>query len=346
MPTLMLHTTAAANAMQHNLDVAGWSPAWSADGTKLAFLAETAGVPQLYLLATGDQTPIQVTNSAAPKSMPIWSADGSKVAFLAGPLAQQVLQLLSSYSLLWGRGTPAFKGQDQQIAAVNALMRKQHGQNTVGAVQRFAWSPDGSKLLFDFYQAAEVHILQVNASGEIAEVAANSWSPTWSPTGKEIAAVSVNGLFRLALADNERYYLSRRLAYVPAWSPDGSRIAFLVDNQLENSQNENDQNNQHPMPRGLADSRQSRALWVIDATGDHEIFLAEDCLNFAWSPDGQRLAYVTGGAHDPDAEVASETTVDPQTALGLYYLWTVVPGSLPVLLAEINSPDIAWKPSP
>ena len=102
MPTLMLHTTAAANAMQHNLDVAGWSPAWSADGTKLAFLAETAGVPQLYLLATGDQTPIQVTNSAAPKSMPIWSADGSKVAFLAGPLAQQVFPHLV-HSLEWAR---------------------------------------------------------------------------------------------------------------------------------------------------------------------------------------------------------------------------------------------------
>ncbi len=323
---LTLHTTTVAANHQQERTVVGWSPAWSADGLKLAFLGKPAGVPQLYLLDASDHAPLQLTSSGEPKSAPAWSPDGRKVAFLAGVPARAILQIVNSRSLVWGSGTPAFGEHDPQVAAVNAMMRQRYGPaNTTGTVKRFAWSPDSSKLLFDYYQTGQAQILQVSANGEITEIAVNSWSPTWSPDGGEMAAVSANGLFRTSLAaPQQRVYLSRYPASTPAWSPDGNRIAFLVDKKP-------------------AATLASFDLWLVGTTGGDERFLAANCITFAWSPDGQQLAYVTG---DITKHVNSPITADTPGPLGLYYLWTISPGHAPTLLAEINDPTIAWRPLP
>jgi TolB protein len=60
----------------------------------------------------------------------------------------------------------------------------------------------------------------------------------------------------------------------PAWSPDGSKIAYL----------RNDENGDHP------------AIFIMDSNGQNSIKVYENSnlenLGLSWSPDGRKLAYV------------------------------------------------------
>lgn len=317
--TLTLHLTNLTTGEGQPLNAAGWSPAWSPDGVQLTFLHDQDGVTQLYLMPSSGGALKALTSSAEAKSTPIWSPDGSKIAYLAGPSAQGLLRVLDSHTFAWGNRAAALADSTPLIAAVNNLFGRpgQLGE-PLGFTRHFVWSPDGRALLFDFYQGETVQLLHIDARGAITIAASDSWAPSWAPDGKTIAAVSAEGLFRLALDNGTRHYLSSRPVQAPAWSPTGKEIAFLAPQSSS----------------GIATPQERQAplaLWLIDAINGQETHLAADCVAFAWSPDGRRLAYVTG---------------ENQTASPLLYLWVLTPGAQPTLLAEVGAPAIAWKPMP
>ena len=65
-------------------DASDTSPAFSADGRKLAFLSSRAGAPQVFLANADGSDITQVTKLAAGAQTPVvWSTDGSKVAFVS-----------------------------------------------------------------------------------------------------------------------------------------------------------------------------------------------------------------------------------------------------------------------
>jgi WD40 repeat protein len=317
--TLALHLTDVTTGSEQRLGITGWSPAWSPDGVQLIFLSNQSGATQLYLMPTSGGAPKALTSSAEAKSMPIWSPDGSKIAYLAGLPHQGLLRVLDSHTFAWGHRAAALVDSAPLIAAVNHLFGRpgQLGE-PVGFTRHFAWSPDGQTLLFDFYREETVQLLHMDAKGVATVVAADSWSPAWSPDGKTIAAVSAKGLFRLTLGSEKRHYLSPRRAQALAWSPTGKTIAVLAPQR--SSGLTTTEKRQEPV-----------ALWLIDAIDGQETLVAADGVAFAWSPDGRQLAYVTG---------------DKQTADPLLYLWLWTPSAHPTLLAEVGSSVIAWKPTP
>lgn len=318
-PTLSLHLTNLTTGGEQSMKTPGWSPAWSPDGMQLAFLHNPNGITQLYLMPSSGGVPKALTSSADFASAPHWSPDGSKLAYLAGPAHQGVLRIVESRTFAWGNGAAALVDSAPLPAAVNNLFGRpgQLGE-PVGFTRHFAWAPDGRALLFDFYQHDTVQLLHIDNQGVVTVVARDSWSPAWAPDGKTMAAVSAEGLFHFTFGDEKRHYLSSRPAQAPAWSPTGKALAFLA-------------------PQGspglvtTQESQQSLALWLIDAIDGQESFVADDCVTFAWAPDGRRLAYVTGAN---------------QAASPLLYLWVLPPGAQPTLLAEVGAPMIAWKPTP
>ncbi len=320
---LTLHLAEGQSGQQKDLAMAGWSPAWSSDGAQLAFLAYAGDASALYAVDVATGRPVELMSSNAPKSALAWAPDGRGIAFLVGQPGKQVLTVVNHAGWSWSSGMPTVGNTDYLARTVNALARKhKHAGEPSGFTQQFAWSPDGDALLFDYYQAEQARLLLVDVNGDVAVVAEDSWNPTWSPDGTAIAAVSAEGLFRMALSGDERHYLSYRQAHSPVWSPDGQWIAFLTGAMTA------DQN------RALINQAVASAqfdLRVIDQSGQYERLLAEGCVAFAWSPDGQQLAYVTG---------------DGQNNPPIYYLWSMTLGTKPTLLAEINSPVIAWKPTP
>jgi Tol biopolymer transport system component len=171
------------------------------------------------------------------------------------------------------------------------------------------WSPDGSKVAFSVGTGAgttDIHVARFDAgTGAISDEyplaadPANDWAPAWSPDGTRIAFTSnrhgydsiwiaaVDGSSLQELRVETQAFTGMPVPggsndWVPTWSPDGSKIAFVSDRSGE------------PEIYSLA----------IDGT-DVLLNLSDDPQHYdgqwsiAWSPDGSRIAYATGSFGDP-----------------------------------------------
>lgn len=56
-------------------------PAWSPDGSTLAFVRTADGTPQLFLLYLNGGEPVQLTTGKSGASGPVWSPDGKRIAY-------------------------------------------------------------------------------------------------------------------------------------------------------------------------------------------------------------------------------------------------------------------------
>jgi len=62
----------------------GYLPAWSPDGTKIAYVDPNVGSRDIFVRnADGTGTPTNLTDNAAADEYPAWSSDGSKIAFVS-----------------------------------------------------------------------------------------------------------------------------------------------------------------------------------------------------------------------------------------------------------------------
>jgi len=155
-------------------------------------------------------------------------------------------------------------------------------------VSSFAISRDGKFLAYtDHSKNLYLHLLAID-SGEVRQVPfPASYQPVdWFPDGNHLLLVSTTnaGIWKMSTWDFSMRKLWAGLAWDVAASPDGSQIAFLNDD---------------------------RSVLLMGADGEepHKI-LADDALelqHIAWSPTGQRLAYVRFRGTLAKPEVTLET---------------------------------------
>ncbi|MXY02785.1 MAG: hypothetical protein F4190_04110 [Acidimicrobiales bacterium] len=180
-----------------------------------------------------------------------------------------------------------------------ALLVPADGTRRYGAV----WSPLGDRIAYvNGYSDGNdwiSHIWTVNAdgrhnnqrtSGELID----SW-PTWSPDGKRIAfqRTTGRGIDQYgARNDGDKYIVvmasyGKNLTelnpggaweYSPAWSPDGSKLAFVASGYL--------------MVSDVDGSNARRVIADLDHNG-----------GLSWSPDGRRIVFIRG-YRDESAVVA------------------------------------------
>src|SRR5687768_9648341 len=147
------------------LPVNGQSPAWSPDGLKLAFAAD-----ELYVMDADGSNVVQITSNMGFVGQPTWSADGSTIAF-----ACQIDPGNPDICTIQADGTG--------FARLTSDPAADYGP---------AFSPDGSKIAFSTASPfSNPHIAVMNTDGTgLTQLAPVAFDPAWSPDGTRIAFVS------------------------------------------------------------------------------------------------------------------------------------------------------------
>ena len=56
-------------------------PAWSPDGTKIAFASDRSGQLEIWVMNPDGSNPQQLTHGSSPAEFPAWSPDGAEIAY-------------------------------------------------------------------------------------------------------------------------------------------------------------------------------------------------------------------------------------------------------------------------
>lgn len=196
-------------------------PAWSPDGSKIAFTSNRDGAYNLYVMDADGGNVKQLTHEKPPAVcyMPSWSGDGKHIVFgLHGDKAQMAaiapdgsnLRILGeghdpcispdgksiAYTAHAGRGFCVFV---MDSGGKNARRLTRH-ENPMGAVHPI-WSPDGGKILYSDQVGDDLEIFVVDADGknvkQLTKLGRISTSASYSPDGKWIAfRVTSNAYWR------------------------------------------------------------------------------------------------------------------------------------------------------
>ena len=188
----------------------GFSPAWSADGARLAYECG----PDICAINPDGSGFAQLTTNAASNRHPTWSPDGTKIAFSAAT-----------------SGVP-----DLWVMAADGSGAVRLTQNA-GFVGSPAWSPDGTKIAFDCQVApANDDICVVHADGtgfaRLTNDPARDYGAAWKPDGSTLAFATTRfGVDEIVLMSATGGSVTRIAAGLvgsePTWSPDGSQLAFV-----------------------------------------------------------------------------------------------------------------------
>ena len=176
------------------------SPAWSPDGTQIAFSSTRDGKPQLYLIAAdGGEARALTALAQGVGSGPLWSPDGSQLAFSAPPAAPP--DLSKPYRLT--RRVYRFDAMGYLDGTVQSVYvvpsdggepRRITDDEQHHALQ--GWSPDGSELLVlstmqpegeSGYHSRLRTLTLDGAARELTGDWGYATGATWLPDGQRVA---------------------------------------------------------------------------------------------------------------------------------------------------------------
>jgi len=203
--------------------VLGIAPAWSPDGTRLAFAAR--GEPAGQDDPTSTLYVVRADGSGVERSVSLpwtvtdlaWSPTGEAWLLVGGsPDAETGVHVLSSQG----------DGGEEMVALFDGALAAD-------------WSPDGSQVVVGDYQSRTLLVLERDQEPrQVAQLPLQPVEVAWSPDGTRVAVAVAStirqgyatSLYVVTLQTGELITMVREEGWLgwPAWSPDSQRLLFTM----------------------------------------------------------------------------------------------------------------------
>lgn len=183
-----------------------WDPAWSPDGSKIAFASDRARAldhGDIFVVNSDGSGLVRLTSDEFDDREPAWSPDGRRIAFERGNYVYVMNAIDGS-------------------ALTAVTLYGTHPQ----------WSPDGSRIVF---AGTDSHIWVTNPDGsrliQLTAAPGLDDTPAWSPDGRRIAfrhRASEPGIWAIYLMNSDGTGVEQLTVsgQRPAWSPDSRMLAY------------------------------------------------------------------------------------------------------------------------
>ncbi|MFN8401760.1 MAG: DPP IV N-terminal domain-containing protein [Anaerolineales bacterium] len=155
------------------------------------------------------------------------------------------------------------------------------------AFDAFSWSPDGKWIVVGglFPEFQNSHLLLMSPDGDSINLSSypQGANPDWSPNGKQIIYNSTKGFAIFDITGERTFQLTypTGLAYYPAWSPDGTSVAYVYNQNTSSSE--------------MFDKKWE--LWIVNSNGKDARPVISDFpivrSPLDWSPDSKYITFIS-----------------------------------------------------
>ena len=281
-------------------------PAWSRDGSLIAFTSDREGDSEVYVMAANGALQTNLTDDFSEDFAPAWTPDG-RILFTSDRSANWDLEIANADGTgrhaLRATGAddwdPSWSPDGRRIAYTHDYdlwsVRPRGGRaHRLFANPTLVYSPEYSPrrgLIAFAREEANDEIFVARTDGthrrRLTWNRGADYSPTWSPNARRIAFVherrGTGSVWAMSANGRRKHRLVAGPAYDPAWSPSRRWIAFARERDDGDSA---DIYIVRPNGRGLR--RVTDAAAAYDGTP-------------AWSPDGQWIVFSRTGADQSSA---------------------------------------------
>jgi TolB protein len=308
------------------------TPAWSPDGSKIAFAKAPADYSTTFRIYTANadgSNPTALTDGTGYAVSPSWKNDGTKLAYVCDGDQICVMDADGAHNMQLTSGSsnhtsPSFSPDGTQIAYINIatgyvqtiIVMNADGSNphTISTsttdADHVSWSPDGTKLLFDASDATQgvTRIYYINLDG----------------TGETVVS-----------PDNQ-------FAFVSAWQPlpaadaDGDSVASAVESAGPNNGDANGD--------GVADKNQANITSFVNPVTGNYVSLQSTCAtNGAVSAMAAPTAYTDKAFSYPAGLLNFSLTCGaPGATATVTQYYYGVPASATMVLRKYNNTTHAY----
>lgn len=220
-------------------------------GDEIAFVSERDGDADIYTMDVDTGIIHNVTRNTTWERDLIWSPDGSRMAFYSNlggdwdvytmradgrDLRQVTDDRLFEMSLVWFRGTQQLAfvvptgGQNRLVTldTEGGTMYEQTYNDVINPV----WSPDGQQIAFFSFARRKFGLYLMDADGRNRHLIADDFRTqtrdiAWTNDQARVALIAHGRLYVTELADGKTHLVTEVVGWLPAWSSDGTRLAFM-----------------------------------------------------------------------------------------------------------------------
>jgi len=221
-------------------------PAWSPDGSTIAFASKRSGTFDLYAMNADGSGTRRLTSTKDDDGQPTWSPDGERIAFTRGAsgrifvmgadgsgarrlTGEEVEENEPAWSpdgrwVAYSRKVPGSSVRELWLVRPDGSQRRRLTK-LGGVAQAPAWSPDGRRIVFSASVAnTRFDIYAVGADGKDVRLVTSgddSFEPSWSPDGTTIAFSAGGAISAIDVETGERQVLTDpdNNDSSPAWAP-------------------------------------------------------------------------------------------------------------------------------